>query len=116
VGQPDPIILPDPPALFARRAARLDALSTEHPLADWLRFMARLARAQERAAGGVAPLKPVAVDAARMPPLAADGHARDAAWRVALTAIVAMPDDATLPSETQTVMHRLRHAGAAGLE
>ncbi|MBN9507813.1 MAG: formate dehydrogenase accessory protein FdhE, partial [Alphaproteobacteria bacterium] len=42
-------MLPDPPHLFARRAARLDALAAEHPMADWLRFMATLARAQHAA-------------------------------------------------------------------
>ena len=46
VGQPVPIILPDGPTLFARRAVRLDALAEGHPMADWLRFVARLARAQ----------------------------------------------------------------------
>jgi FdhE protein len=50
VSQPDPIILPDPTTLFTRRAARLRLLSTAHPMAEWLSFMAGLADAQARAA------------------------------------------------------------------
>jgi FdhE protein len=50
VGQPDPIVLPDPTTLFANRAARLRQLSPAHPMADWLLFMADLADAQASAA------------------------------------------------------------------
>ncbi len=46
IGQPDPIVLPDPSTLFARRAARLHVLAVEHPMGDWLRFLAMVACAQ----------------------------------------------------------------------
>ena len=118
VSQPDPIILPDPPALFARRALRLDALAGEHPLVDWLRFMARLAGAHEVAAREATPPVPADVQAAvaaGVPPLAPDSHPRDAAWRAALAAVLSMPDGATLPSETQAIIHRLRSADSGTL-
>src|SRR5579859_7812084 len=79
VGQPDPIILPVPATLFARRAARLDALAEGNPMAAWLRFLAHLVRAQADAASRATPAAiPVSEQeravAARMPPLAADSH------------------------------------------
>ena len=60
----------------------------------WLDFMAKLARAQHRVATtlppGAAPDEAMveqAVDA-RMPPLAADGHRRDPAWRDGLALLL----------------------------
>ena len=120
VGQPDPIILPDPPALFTRRAARLETLADGHPMADWLRFMARVAHAQ---AAIVVPA-PVAPDlaaierdlAARMPPLAADGYPRDATWRDGLATLVARVAHDALPAATLATLERLRHSDPAAVE
>ena len=50
IHQPTPIILPDPGGLFVRRAARLRALADGHPMADWLRFLARIMDRQQIAA------------------------------------------------------------------
>lgn len=120
VGQPESIILPDPPALFARRAARLNALADGHPMADWLRFIARVADAQA-AIIMPAPIAPdlVAIErdvAARMPPLAADGHGRNAAWRDGLATLVADVAHDALPSATLAVLDGLRQRDAAALE
>jgi len=46
VTAPESLVLPDPATRFARTAARLEALADGHPMAEWLRFMARLAEAQ----------------------------------------------------------------------
>ncbi len=93
VKAPEALILPDPGKRFSDTAARLEMLAGGHPMEDWLRFMAKLARAQNAAAAALAPVTAPdpsivaqAVDA-RMPPLAADGHHRDPVWRDGLTPV-----------------------------
>lgn len=126
VEAPDPLILPDPATRFAVTAARLQALSDGHPMADWLRFMGGLAQAQH---GAVATLGALlgpdvaqvrqAVEA-RMPPLAADGHRRDPLWRESFTVLLDSSEDGcfggTIPAEAQSVMQRLRVRKAAEWE
>ena len=123
IRQPDPIILPEPAALFARRAARLEALSDDHPMAAWLRFIAGLAAMQDRAYRGLprpAPVSPEAVEravAARLPPLAAQEHRRDPAWRAALCAIVGeAANDPALPAEAASAAARLAVRDDAAVE
>src|SRR5260370_41334584 len=93
VKAPDALILPDPATRFARTAARLDFLSAGHPMAEWLRFMARLAAAQHAVASAAAPFGPdqAAVEQAgdaRLPPLAVNGDRRDPARRGGLGLLV----------------------------
>lgn len=114
VKAPDALILPDPGKRFSETATRLETLASGHPMEDWLRFMAKLARAQQVAATALP--GPVdlelsvveqAVDA-RMPPLAADGHRRDAAWRDGLAVLLDQFDDeATLP-QVRAIIGQLR--------
>ena len=81
---PEPIILPDPGLRFSRTAERLEQLADGHAAEGWLAFMAEVSRAQ--AAAAASPSTPRVSDqaaiaqavAARLPPLAADGHRRDA--------------------------------------
>ena len=47
------IRLPQPTSLFADRAARLAQKAEGNPIGDYLRFLARLVRAQQQAAGTV---------------------------------------------------------------
>jgi FdhE protein len=126
VSAPDPLILPDPLTRFAATARRLRALSDGHPMADWLRFMASLAQAQHQAVGALQPLgRPdvaqvrLAVEA-RMPPLAADGHARNPLWRQGLAVLVDRAGDQdigeTIPAEARTVMQRLGARAPAEVE
>jgi FdhE protein len=122
VKAPEALVLPDPTTRFARSAARLEALSAGHPMAEWLRFMARLAQAQHVAATTLPPFAGPSLAAveqaagARMPPLAADGHRRDAAWRDALAVLLAGFDNVTVPAPAQAVMTGLRSSEAAPVE
>jgi FdhE protein len=122
VKAPEALVLPDPTTRFARTAARLEALSAGHPMEGWLRFMAQLARAQSLAAGTLRPFAgpsraavEQAVDA-RIPPLAADGHRRDAAWRDGLAILLDEFDSRSVPAPAQAVMASLRSSEAAALE
>jgi FdhE protein len=122
VKAPEPIVLPDPVKRFANTSARLDVLASEHPTEDWLRFMLHLARAQNAAATTTTPLagtNPAAVDQAveaRMPPLSADGHRRDPAWRDGLRALLDNFDTAAAPPQALAIMAELRAADAAAIE
>jgi len=106
VGQPIPIVLPDPASLFVRRADRLDSLADGHPMADWLRFLVRLARAQHAAVATLPTAMPIDV-VEGTPPLAFDSHRRDAGWCRALTSLLQTVDDPTLPDQAREAMRRL---------
>ncbi len=123
VKAPEALILPDPATRFAQSAARLEALATGHPMADWLGFMARLMRAQHKAAASLGPISgppPAAVGRsvdARMPPLAADGHRRDPAWREGLVLLLDdFGESDPIPAPARAVMARLRASAAEPLE
>jgi FdhE protein len=122
VKAPDAIVLPDPATRFARTAARLEALAQGHPMAGWLLFMAQLAQAQHAAVIRLAcPPGPAqaAVDQAveaRMPPLAADGHRRDPAWREILATLLDGFADQALPDSAEAILRAVRRLDAAGVE
>jgi FdhE protein len=119
---PDSIILPTPAIRFVRSAERLEALATGHTMQDWLRVMAQLAHAQHRAA--TTPDSPVSpgqmeIDQAvqaRMPPLAADGHRRQAIWRDGLAVLLDHLDGCALPQAARAVMAGLRNRDAEAVE
>lgn len=120
---PPALFLPDPLVVFARRASRLEVLSSGHQMADWLRFMARLARAQHdvatrlaRASGGPDTAVVEQAVAARMPPLAADGHRRHAGWRNGLAMLLDALDPSAKPSPAQQAIDRLRRRDAEAVE
>jgi FdhE protein len=121
VKAPEPILLPDPSVRFARTAERLERLSEGHPMEGWLDFMAKLARAQHLAASSLAPLS--ALDeamveqavAARLPPISADGHRRDPAWRDGLALLLDSVGEG-LPSPAAAVATELRVRSAASTE
>ena len=115
VGQPIPIILPDPATLFARRADRLDALAVDHPMGDWLRFMAQLARAQHAAVAALQAAIPVAVIEGR-PPLDLDTHSRHPDWREGLGILLREMDNPALPDQAHAVTQRLVACGMAAHE
>jgi FdhE protein len=122
VSAPKPLMLPDPARRFANTAARLDALASGHSMQDWLHFMARIARAQMRAATKHVPAPALgltevarAVDA-RLPPLAADGHRRSPVWRDGLAMLLESIGSGSMPREAQAVAARLRGYDAEALE
>jgi FdhE protein len=119
VGHPDPIILPVIRTLFTRRAARLDALAEGNPMAEWLRFLAHLVRAQADAAthATAAAISATEVEravAAQMPPLAADSHRRDPVWLDSLSIILHALESTALPEAARAAIERLREQAAAG--
>lgn len=122
VKAPDPIILPDATTRFARTATRLEALAVGHPMATWLHFMAQLSRAQQVAAnalGHLAGPTQAAVDlavAARMPPLAADGHERDIAWHDGLAGLLDTLDVDATTAPAREVIAALRARAPAWVE
>jgi FdhE protein len=122
VKAPEALMLPDPATRFARTAARLEALSDGHPMMEWLRFMGQLAQAQDVAARGLRPFAgpdQTAVDQAveaRMPPLAADGHRRDPAWRDGLAILLDDLNNRAIPQAARAVILKLRNGEVSALE
>jgi FdhE protein len=121
VTAPQALMLPDPATRFARTAARLDTLSAGHPMAEWLDFMARLARAQHALADIIGPVgSPSRIeveDAVEVtPPLAANGHRRDPIWREGLALLLDGLDIESAPASARLVIASLRDRGIAGQE
>jgi FdhE protein len=122
VKSPEALILPEPTTRFAASAVRLEALSESHPMAEWLHFMAELMRAQHVTA---TTLKPFAnpgqaeIDravAARIPPVAADGHHRDPAWRDGLTLMLDVLERGSLPERVTVSIDELRSRNDDAIE
>jgi FdhE protein len=122
VKAPEPIILPDPATRFAKSAARLEALSEGHPMADWMCFMAQIMRAQQVASTALLPFPvPNIVDVeqaveARLPPLAVDGHRRLPFWRECLRIVIDSLAREAIPAPARAVAESLRHDEADALE
>lgn len=108
VAKPPFARLPDPLAIFARRAARLKLLAGSHQLGSYLLFLASLCEAQHRIQDQLSAAElPAAgtIERARefrMPPLDRTGFAADqtmdATWErlLGLAAAIAMPDSARI--------------------
>jgi FdhE protein len=107
VGQPDPIILPEFPAVFSRRADRLLSLAEGHPMADWLRFIAGLARAQAQCAAAISDQR-TAGDT--LPPLEASTFRPDPTMQAPLDSILANATNSVLPDATRRALDWLRCA------
>jgi FdhE protein len=122
VKAPEAIVLPNPGTRFLNTATRLEKLAAGHPMEDWLRFMAKLAHAQHSAIASLSTLAGLeqsvvaqAVDA-RMPPLAADGHRRDPAWRDGLAVLLDRFDDAAMPPQVHAAIAQLRGRSVIAIE
>lgn len=122
VKAPEPIVIADPTVRFAATARRLSQLADGHPMEAWLYFMATLAQAQHTVATTLAPAVALsqadverAVEA-RLPPLAADGHRRDASWRDGLVLLLDSIDGREWPPAVHEAMELLRSSDAATLE
>jgi FdhE protein len=118
VTAPEPLILPDLALRFSTTAARLRALEQGHPMAAWLGFMSKLSDAQHLAATSlrlVPDIDPSLVAhsvEARMPPLAADGHRRNAEWHVGLRSIMDELANKDIPAAAVDAIGALRRRSA----
>jgi FdhE protein len=122
VKAPDPIVLPDPSKRFLNTEIRLQALVAGHQMGNWMRFMARLAHAQHFAATTL-PLPRALPDsviaeavAARIPPLAADGHRRDASWRASFPIFGESFGAADAPIQARRAVAELQATEATEIE
>lgn len=107
--------------LFQARAERLSSLAEGHALADYLRFLAALARAQHESLllFRHASLPDVQqLERCRkygLPPLGTRAWARDPVWCEALRHILASLESGALPAAAQATITRLKSADDASL-
>jgi FdhE protein len=120
VAKPPFARLPDPSAMFARRAERLRALAKGSALQSYLVFLADLADVQHRLQHGLPEASETAADAiarARqfgMPPLDRSAFNRDPAFDEAWRRLLALSDDIAMPENARLALARVQAAGAAG--
>ncbi|RLJ65383.1 formate dehydrogenase accessory protein FdhE [Sulfurisoma sediminicola] len=119
--EPPAVIAPDAGSVFATRARRFEQLADGHVLADWLKFLATLTRAQHAALQSL-PALPLPDAAAlararehRMPPLPAQSWPRDAAWHAVLRQLVETVTPAA-PESARGDLARLAALPPADLE
>jgi FdhE protein len=118
----EPVRLPDLATIFARRAARLEALAEGHELEGFLRMIAALVAAQHAALRDLPPGSlpgPPEIAKARLAqraPLDPSIWPRDESWRAALARIVAGIDQGVLPESARAARSALAGAGPADLE
>lgn len=107
------ILLPVPASVFAERGSRFAHLATDHSLADWLGFLARLSQAQHLALASLSPPALPAPDqlalslAHGMPPLNPDACPPPAIWRSVLRTLIDSLSGAAL-SPARAVLTALR--------
>jgi FdhE protein len=105
--------LPQPGTLFQERAARLRQLAAGSPIADYLRFAARLVEAQHRQAAQAPAPEPLAEEVVRRAnanamPLLPALEALTPAWRDTLRALLAdLSADPDVPAPLHPVLERL---------
>jgi len=122
VAQPPFIRLPDIATLFDRRAKRLQALSADNGLADYLQFMAALTRAQAATVRGLpAGTLPGAEDIAfchqnKLPLVDRLTWRRDASWRAALDGIIGGLASETAPQAARAALDGLKDLDIDGRE
>ena len=111
IGQPDAVVLPDPATVFKRRAERLLVLAVAHPMADWLRFLALIAEAQQKGYDAVAMapagLPRMADQADGMPPIPAESTCPDASFNAILSHIIAAVGHPSIPEVARSVLANL---------
>lgn len=116
VGQPVPIVLPNPATLFLHRADRFDRLAADSMMADFLRFLARIARAQHDATAALPASAPADI-VEGLSPLAAASHRREPYWQSALrTLLLRSVDDPMLPKSARDNAQRLASRDSDALE
>jgi len=119
--EPARIIPPDPTRIFLRRAQRFEELAVNHPLGEWLSFLAKLTHAQHAALMqySLVPL-PGASSLQRtrgtMPPLPATSWPRDPSWHgSALTSLLEVAEK-SLPKTGLKQLRQLSDASSQQLD
>ena len=108
IAKPTPVRLPDPRTVFARRAERFADLAFDNPMADFLSFMAEIARAQTAALGVLAvAIAPETCSSWATPPLDRSKWQPGPSWRHALAVILDRLDAAALTAEIRSAIERL---------
>ena len=108
VAKPPSVRLPDPKTVFACRAERFAGLASGNPMADFLSFMAEIARAQSAALDVLAlDIAPETSTRWGMPPLDRNRWQPDPSWRRALAVILDRIGTAALTTETRSALKRL---------
>jgi FdhE protein len=108
--------------LFRRRAVRLRFLSKDHPLDDYLAFLAQLADAQQEALNQFpalslpGPHEQALCREHGTPLLSARSWPRDPAWRAGLNMILQQMSGTVLPSAAKETIAGLMQAGEIRLE
>jgi len=108
--------------LFARRALRLRHLSKDHPLRDYLAFLALLADAQQHVLNQFSALslpdqnEQALCRSHGMPLLDSRSRPRNPTWREGLEKILQQMRVAALPPAARATVDSLMHAGKNGLE
>ena len=114
--------LPDLSTIFARRAARLQALTPGHELEGFLRLIAALVTAQHIALAGLppgslpGPAEIAKAKLAKRAPLDPSTWPRDESWRGALARILETIDGDVLPEPARDARAALGKAGSGELE
>lgn len=114
--------LPQPATLFQERAARLRQQAEGNPIADYLRFAARIVEAQQRLAARAPAASPLPADAVQRAsahgmPLMPASDALPAGWHGTLRALVAdVQADAAVPAPLRPVLDRLAATGDDALD
>ncbi len=120
VAKPPFARLPDPSAMFGRRAERLKSLADGHALRPYLLFLADLSGAQHRLQEGLPyPEPPDAETMARsrafgMPALDRRRFTRDAAFDTAWARLLALADGIAMPESARAALGRVKAADPAG--
>lgn len=114
------VIAPDPSRIFLRRARRFEKLALDHPLGEWLYFLAKLTHAQHDALMKFHPItrpdEPSLNASYGMPPLPATRWQRDPAWRGATLRLLLEMAERNLPEAGLQQLHMLKNASPEALE
>jgi FdhE protein len=119
VAKPPFARLPEPKALFARRAERFRFLAGSHDLKPYLLFLANICAIQHGIQEGLPVALPPAADAiararnAGMPPLDRGRFASDAAFDTTLARLLAAAGTVEMPEPAKAALLNLMNADAA---
>ena len=117
VAKPPAILLPEPSAVFAQRAGRFAALACGSPMADFLSFMAEMARAQAAALDALAiEILPDICLGGGMPPLDREKWRPARSWQGALAIILDRLKAAALTTEIRSAIEHLAGLNAEVLD